>query len=146
MKINKLEPKVNSKTVLVVEDEIYCAKSLELILESCGCKVILTNACDEALTLLRVKLHHIDLILLDIMMHGKTGIDFLIEARAEEILDDIPVIIQSGESNATIQKALNKGASGYIHKPYIKDEVSNLVANILNPGKCKFLNSMMICA
>ena len=131
MTVGRLKLKVNRKTVLVVEDEICCAMSLQLILESYGCKVFLANACEEALALLRAHHRYIDLILLDIMMPDKTGIDFLIEARKEDILSGIPVVIQSAEGNETIQKALNNGACGYVHKPHIKAEISNLVTNLI---------------
>ena len=130
MTVSRLRPKVNRKTILVVEDEICCAMSLQLMLESYGCKVFLANACEEALVLLRVHHKYIDLILLDIMMPDKTGIDFLIEARKEDILSGIPVVIQSAEGNETIQQALNNGACGYVHKPHIKAEISNLVTNL----------------
>jgi two-component system chemotaxis sensor kinase CheA len=121
---------VSTKTVLVVEDDICCLMSLQLMLQYYGCKVLSANVCSQALALLRNNHKNIDLILLDIMMPDKTGIDFLIESRTENILRDIPVIIQSVEGNETIQKALDKGASGYIHKPYIKEEISSIITHL----------------
>lgn len=144
--MSRLGTNVNSKIVLVVEDEVCCAASLELMLESYGCRVLLANSCVDALKLLKAYQENIDLILLDIMMPDKTGIDFLIEVRAENILGNIPVIIQSGESNETIQKALNHGACGYIHKPHVKAEIFKLVKNLVKPNQCSFSTEIMVCA
>jgi len=129
MRVEKLGLEVK-KTVLIVEDDLCCSMSLQLMLQSYGCKVLSANACVKALELLRKNQESIDLILLDIMMPDKTGIDFLIEARSKNILRGIPVVIQSAEGNETIQKALNKGACGYVHKPYIKEEISRVITNL----------------
>jgi CheY-like chemotaxis protein len=138
--------KVNTqKTVLVVEDEVCCREALRLMLESYGCRVLLASSCVEALILLRVHHKSIDLIMLDIMLPDKTGIDFLIEVRAKNILGNIPVIIQSSESNETIQEALNQGACGYIHKPHVKAEIFRIVKNLVKPIQCRFSTRTMAC-
>lgn len=124
---------VSVKTVLVVEDDVCCSMALELLLKSYGCKVLSADICSQALELLRKNQNKIDLILLDIAMPDKSGIDFLIEAREQELVGDIPVIIQSAEGNETIQKALNYGACGYIQKPYIKAEIFKLVKKLISP-------------
>lgn len=121
---------VSAKTVLVVEDDLCCLMSLQLMLQHYGCRVLFANVCSKALALLRKHHNKIDLILLDIMMPDKSGIDFLIEARKEGILAGIPVVIQSSEGNETIQKALDNGACGYVHKPYIKEEISRIITNL----------------
>lgn len=121
---------VSVKTVLVVEDDVCCSMALQLLLESYGCKVLSANICSQALELLRKNQNKTDLILLDIILPDKTGIDFLIEANTENILANIPVIVQSAESNETIQKALDLGACGYVHKPYIKEEILRVIKNL----------------
>lgn len=143
MRAGRLRSKANRKIVLVVEDEVCCREALRLILESYGCRVLLASSCADALTLLTAYQENIDLILLDIMMPDKTGIDFLIEVRAKNILGNIPVIIQSCESNETIQEALNHGACGYIHKPHVKAEIFRLVQNLVKPSQCTFSIGMM---
>jgi len=121
---------ISAKTVLIVEDDLCCSMSLQMILESSGCKVLSGNTCIEAFSLLRKNQKAIDLILLDITMPDKNGIDFLVEARSKNILRGIPVVIQSAEGRETIQRALDKGACGYVHKPYIKEEISRVITNL----------------
>lgn len=138
--------RASKKTILVLEDELCCAMSLELLLQSFGCEVLLASACEEGLSLLREKQHCIDLILLDIMMPGRTGIDFLDDARGEDILADIPVVIQSAEGKDTISKALEKGACGYIHKPHVKAEILSLVTNLIKSESFSHCSEERICA
>lgn len=142
----KVKVNPSKKTVLVVEDDLCCLMSLQLMLQSCGCKVFFANACVKALALLRKRQSEIDLILLDIMMPDKTGIDFLIEARTENILRDIPVVIQSAEDKDDIKKALDKGACGYIQKPYSKAEIFNLVSDLVMKKMSKDNhNNLRVC-
>ena len=134
----------SAKTVLVVEDEVACAMSLQLILQYYGCKVIWASACDEALKILTNNQKGIDLILLDIMMPGKTGIDFLVEAKEKNILSSIPIVIQSSEDREIIRNALDKGAYGYVSKPYIKSEILSLITKLLKCNLNKVLNDMKV--
>lgn len=126
--------KDNSKEiVLVIEDELCCAISLQLLLQSFGCEVVLASNGEEGFALLHQYQKSINLILLDIMMPGMTGIDFLIEANSTNVLGNIPVVIQSAEEYETILHALNKGACGYVHKPYVRGEIYKMVERFVRP-------------
>ena len=128
MNISKLGANHNKKlTVLVVEDDFCYSHSLQILLKSFGCEVMLAFDGEEGINVLNQNKEKIDLILLDIRMPIKSGIDFLVEANAENLLSDIPVYIQSNESIEKIDEAISIGASGYINKPYIKTEILKLI-------------------
>ena len=128
MNISKLEPNSKTKrTVLVVEDDFCYSRSLQMLLELFDCEVMLASNGEEGLSMVRQSRAMIDLVLLDIRMPIKSGIDFLVEANAENLLSDLPVYIQSNESIEKIDEAISMGASGYINKPYIKTEILKLI-------------------
>jgi DNA-binding response OmpR family regulator len=63
-----------------------------------------------------------DLILLDILMPGMNGIDFLEYINKQIWYENTPVIFVSSESDFnTVAQAVNLGANGYIKKPIEKE-------------------------
>jgi putative two-component system response regulator len=63
-----------------------------------------------------------DLILLDILMPGMTGIEFLEYIKKQIWYEKTPVIFVSSESDfKTVAQAVHLGANGYIKKPIEKD-------------------------
>jgi putative two-component system response regulator len=62
--------------------------------------------------------HEPDLILLDYLMPGMNGIEFLQRMRAVQHLKEVPVIvITAEESKQTLYQALNSGAADFLRKP-----------------------------
>ncbi|MEG0314148.1 MAG: response regulator transcription factor [Erysipelotrichaceae bacterium] len=105
--------------ILVVEDDIQIAKSIEIYLERSNYKVYIASNGIEALKLL----NSIDvaLIISDIMMPIMDGITFTLKVR--ETLD-VPIILLSAKSE-DIDKitGLNIGADDYITKPFVPMEL-----------------------
>jgi signal transduction histidine kinase len=76
--------------------------------------------------------HELDLILLDYMMPGMNGIEFLQRMRAIERLNEIPVIVVTGEeSKETLYQALNSGATDFLRKPVDHVELIARARNML---------------
>jgi DNA-binding response OmpR family regulator len=66
--------------------------------------------------------YQFDLILLDILMPGMNGIEFLSYLKKQFWYENTPVIFVSSESDFnTVAQAANLGANGYIKKPIDKD-------------------------
>lgn len=107
---------MNALNILIVEDELPIAESLQEILEILNHQVAgIASSYDEAVNLL--KQEQVDLVLLDIQLKGeKSGLDV-----AETINDqyDLPYIFTTAFADeTTIQRAKELGPYGYIVKPY----------------------------
>jgi DNA-binding response OmpR family regulator len=73
-----------------------------------------------------------DLILLDILMPGMNGMEFLTYLKRQFWYDNTPVIFVSSESDfRTVSQAANLGANGYIKKPIEKNVLLKKVQEAL---------------
>ena len=85
----------------------------------------------EALNILRST--HIDLILCDLTMPNMDGFEFLRHVKADTTLQDIPVIILSGQGESDLKvKGLGGGASDYVTKPFDAGELTARIMVQLN--------------
>ena len=100
--------------ILVCDDDREIVKAIEIYLSKEGYNVIKAYNGEEALKLLKNNLVH--LIILDIMMPIKDGLDTLNEIRKTE---SIPIIMLSAKSEDEDKiNGLNLGADDYITKPF----------------------------
>ncbi len=117
-----MEKFLNSR-ILIVDDEPANVFFLKGILVGEGYKVITANDGMECLNILSNT--HPDVILLDIMMPGITGIEVLEKINSNELTANIPVIMVTAKTeSADVEEALDKGAVEYIKKPI--DEIELL--------------------
>jgi CheY-like chemotaxis protein len=119
-----------SKTILFVEDDKPIAEMYARVLEREGYKVDFAYNGEEGLTKANAK--HYDLILLDIMMPEKTGIEVLHELRGESgkgSPDTKIVILTNLAQDKTSQEALKSQADGYIIKA---DIVPSQLAEVIS--------------
>ncbi|MGI9394053.1 MAG: phosphate regulon transcriptional regulator PhoB [Boseongicola sp.] len=116
----------NSPNVLVVEDETAQLEVLTYNLEAEGFCVSKAEDGDEALLL--VDEIQPDLILLDWMLPGVSGIEICRRLKANPDTRNVPVIMLSARSEEFDRvRGLNTGADDYIVKPY---SVAELVARV----------------
>ena len=110
------EDKEMSSTILVVEDEPAIAELIAVNLSFAGHKVLRAADADQAKTLITAELP--DLVLLDWMLPGKTGIQFAHELRAHERTRAVPVIMLTARTEEQDKvDGLEAGADDYITKP-----------------------------
>lgn len=110
-------PKPSGRRILVVDDENDILLLIRTALQSAGHEVVTASNGPDALELLRE--NKPNLIILDIMMPGKSGLDVLDEIKMHEETATIPVIMLTGLSDKhKIQAALDHGAEYYIVKPF----------------------------
>ncbi len=109
--------------ILVVDDSIVIREQLSEILKNRNYNVLTLDNVDDILDTLQN--NKIDLMLLDVNIHDKNGIDFLNSNRSKIIDElDIPVIIVSGSNDTHIvREGLRAGAKDIIRKPYIIEEI-----------------------
>jgi chemotaxis family two-component system sensor histidine kinase/response regulator PixL len=111
--------------ILIVEDDAESRDTMRLLLELAGYDVETASDGTEALAVLRGGLRP-RLILLDLMMPGMDGFQFVNEKRQDPRLSRIPVIVYSGLYDAQANAA-RLGARAYIQKPFDADSFLNLV-------------------
>ncbi len=116
--------------VLVVDDERDIRTLSERILSSVGHTVDLARDGNEALTLMDE--HDYDLIILDVRMPNKNGLEVLQDMKKTDRLRDVPVIIFSALGSIT-SMMVEEGhrADDYIEKPFTRNEFLRKVEKIL---------------
>lgn len=96
-------------------------------------------ACDEADSgdAALTRLHEVDydLVVLDLMMPGRSGFDVLQEMRADERLRDVPVVVMSAwQSAEDTQEALTAGANSFVSKPFQPEDLLDAVRDLVEPS------------
>jgi DNA-binding NtrC family response regulator len=104
-------------SLLVVDDDETNRDVLAHRLQRRGYAV--TEAADGGQALELVGRQRFDLVLLDIVMPGPSGLDVLQAIRRTHSLTDLPVIMATAkDQSADVVKALELGANDYVTKPY----------------------------
>jgi len=116
--------------ILIVEDEEPIALLLRYNLEAEGYKVTHTGQGDEAETLLREEVP--DLVLLDWMLPGLSGIELCRRIRARQETHSLPIILLTarGEESERV-RGLATGADDYVVKPFSVPELLARVRALL---------------
>lgn len=111
------------KTILVVEDEFQIANPVKEYLEKVGYRAIWSSTGYEALD--DIKIHNVDLVLLDLMMPDLDGYGFLERLRRSS---DIPVIIISAKTRPQDKvRGFDLGADDYVTKPFSLTELRSRI-------------------
>jgi len=125
------------KKVLIVDDDAELRENLSEILK--GAEYYTDMASSGRGALEKITAGDFDVVLLDLMMPGMSGMDVLNEIRKIKPKTKIIMIT----AFATIENAVNaikKGASDYISKPFKIDELITTVRRVLE--EAKFENSL----
>jgi len=116
-------------TVLIVEDEPKMLRLLELNLAEEGLTVRTAPDAEAALKLFRE--HRIDLVVTDLKLPGMSGLDFLEAVKRAD--SRVPVIIMTAYGTIeTAVEAMKAGASDYILKPFVLEEMKLIVRKELD--------------
>ena len=120
--------------ILVVEDEADLALLLRYNLEAEGYEVDTVARGDEAET--RLKERSFDLVLLDWMLPGLSGIELCRRARSREETRALPIVMLTarGEEDERV-RGLETGADDYIVKPFSVPELLARVGAILRRAR-----------
>jgi two-component system response regulator BaeR len=118
---------MTAQTVLVVEDEIKIANIVQEYLEDSGFKVqVIDNGLDVVDW---VKKHSVDLVLLDVMLPGKDGLQICKEVRA---FSQVPIIMLTAKVEEIDRiLGLELGADDYVCKPFSPRELLARVKALL---------------
>jgi two-component system alkaline phosphatase synthesis response regulator PhoP len=104
------------KKILIADDEPDILEIIQFNLQNEGYEVITAKNGDEAIE--QAKIHQPDLIVLDIMMPGKNGIDVCNILRAQPAFKETLIIFLSALSDESTEiRGLETGADDYLTKP-----------------------------
>ena len=117
-------------TILVCDNEEVLRGLVCATLDGLGHELVEARDGDEALATARAR--RPDLLLLDMMMPGKTGLDVLEELRRDPELAPIPVVMLTARTQADDRAAAARaGATRFLAKPFRPVELIALVEELL---------------
>jgi DNA-binding NtrC family response regulator len=126
--IDKVKPATVKKKILVADDEPTIVSTLIDSLDALGYQAIGVRNSKEALK--SIGKIAFDLVITDIRMPEKNGIDLMQEIKSK--YPNLPVVIMTGYPMAyPPEKAMAEGADGYIAKPFRINQIDKLLAKLL---------------
>ncbi len=117
--------------ILVVDDDDGIRSLVKKYLDENNYLVTTANTAEDATE--KIKIIKFDLIILDIMMPGKSGLEF-IEDHKNELNTPIILLTAKGQANDRVL-GLEIGADDYISKPFEPKELALRIKNILDKTK-----------
>jgi len=118
------------RLVLVIEDEPNISEAIRFILRRDGWGVA-THATGEG-ALARIESEAPDLVILDLMLPGQSGLDILQDLRRRPALARLPVILLTARGQAsTREMAQDVGASLFMAKPFANAELLAAVRQLV---------------
>jgi two-component system phosphate regulon response regulator PhoB len=119
-----------NKLILVVEDEAPIREMLKFALERADYNVALASGASEAR--LRIAENQPDLILMDWMMPGASGIEFSRELKNNPTTRDVPIIMVTARVEEEDKiRGLNTGCDDYVSKPFSFPELIARIQAVL---------------
>ena len=120
-----------SPKILIVDDSALSRRTLRRILESASYEVV--EADDGMAALELYFLEKPSLVLLDLVMKGMYGLEVLVKLR--EMDQGARVVVASADIQSSTRKLVDEaGALGFVHKPFVAEEVINAVETAIGEG------------
>ena len=117
-------------TILVVEDEPAIQELIAYNLKQAGHQPLRADNAEQAMNLVQNALP--DLVLLDWMLPGQSGIDFARRLRADKRTRTVPIIMLTARSDEQDKlTGLDSGADDYITKPFSPRELNARIKAVL---------------
>jgi len=115
-----------AKHVLLVEDEDNIIEAIRFLLTRDGWHVEAHG--DGGTAVARIRERAPDLLILDLMLPGKSGLDILRELRAEDRFESLPVLMLTARGQAQDRDLAERaGVSRFMTKPFSNAEVLDAV-------------------
>ncbi len=120
------------KKVILIEDERNIIEAISFILSRDGWEVKTHSNGHDAMDAVRDR--RPDLVILDVMLPGKSGFDILQEIRDDAELGATPVLMLTARGQQKDREmAQGAGASRYMTKPFSNAEVLEAVRDLVGP-------------
>jgi len=119
-----------SKQVLVIEDEPNIIEAISFILSRDGWEVKTHSNGHDAVDVVRAR--QPDLIVLDVMLPGKSGFDILHEIRGDAVLGQTPVLMLTARGQKKDREMAERaGASRFMTKPFSNADLLDAVRDLV---------------
>ena len=123
-------------TVLVVDDDPVILKLLEVNFEMEGFTVLVAHDGEEGIEVARS--HQPDVVVSDIMMPKKSGLELVVALKSDASTSEIPIILLSAKAqNADVRSGLDAGADDYVTKPFEPLDLVDRVNRLLETSASK---------
>ena len=117
--------------ILLVDDSNLSRRILRRILEADGHAIV--EAADGLIAIERYFLEQPELVMLDMTMRGMHGLDVLSKLR--EIDPQARVIVATADIQSSTRTLVEEGGgAGFVSKPFVEEQVLNVVHNVLGGG------------
>ncbi|RKF16641.1 response regulator [Roseovarius spongiae] len=117
------------KQVLLIEDEPNIIEAISFILSRDGWTVRTHSTGRDTMDVVRARAP--DLIILDVMLPGRSGFDILADIRADPAVGATPVLMLTARGQRKDREMAEKaGASRYMTKPFSNAEVLAVVRDL----------------
>ena len=127
--------------ILIIDDDVAGCRTLQLHFKSQGHKTRVAYSADSGLN--EARAWPPDVIILDIKMPGRSGLDVLPDLK--QMLPEVPVLMVTAfdDMDSTIQ-AMKSGARDYIRKPIDIDELDQSMARMLMKSSSRQSSTLVI--
>ncbi|MBW1797087.1 MAG: response regulator [Deltaproteobacteria bacterium] len=119
--------------VLIVDDSSSMRAIIKKIIKVSGFSVgefLVAADGKEALKVLKDE--WVDIVLTDINMPNMNGMELIAEMKKDELMRSIPVVMVTTEgSEKKRQEAMDLGASGYVKKPFLPEDIKRTLSSIM---------------
>ncbi len=122
----------SGESLLIVDDEAGITRLTRKILEGVGYRVHTENDSVQALTLIREKRLHIDLLISDMTMPQLTGEKLALEVR--QVFPDLPIILVSGNTMRIPESLVGCSGIDVLAKPMDRERLLTAISHLLNSG------------
>lgn len=117
------------KHVVMVEDEINIAEAIRFLLSQEGWRVETLANGGGAVEVIRKVMP--DLVILDVMLPGKSGFEILHELRADSLFADMPILMLTARGQSRDREMAEKaGVSRFMTKPFSNAEMLDAVRDL----------------
>jgi DNA-binding NtrC family response regulator len=112
--------------ILVIDDDRHMRNVCSRVLSNAGWLVSCAETGDEGLAAVLNSIEKIDVVLLDQLMPGLSGMDVLDQIR--EANPNLPVVIMTGSmTEESAQEILKRGASDCLSKPFTPEQLREAI-------------------
>jgi DNA-binding NarL/FixJ family response regulator len=115
--------------VLLVDDQLLVRRGIKSLLELAGDMVVVADVGTADEGVVAVREHRPDIVLLDVRMPGKTGIDFVRELRSS---DELPptILLTTFDDDEALMEGVKAGARGFLLKDISLDLLTTAIRSV----------------
>ena len=120
---------MTTKRVLAVDDERFVVRMIEDILREGGIEALSASSGEEAVE--KARANQPDLVLLDWMMPGMSGLEACRVLKVDPRTAHIPIVMLTAKGQASEEEAKRAGAIDYLTKPFSPRKLLQLIEGYL---------------